>query len=120
MIIKENEYVRFLTVEDGDDLVVSFGLGVHAKRSLTLLRTPKYESLLPDGERGVSVHTGMPGSIDRDFLVSVKWGTREVTIQSTQNVYVLDIHAVVPEELREAKAVLRKMNFDNRFVLNDV
>jgi hypothetical protein len=113
-------FVPFLTVEDDDDLLVSFGLGVHAETSLTLLRTPKFESLLPDDERGVSVGSGASGSLERELLVSVSWGAREVTIKSTQNVYVLDIHAVEPDEILEAKSVLRKMNFDQRFTSADV
>lgn len=114
-------YVPFLTVEgDDDDLLVSFGLGVHAERSLTLLRTPKYESLLPVEERGVSVGTGRSTSLERELLLAVAWGAREVAIRSTRHLYVLDIHAVDPQEIRAAKVILGKMNFDKCFVVTDV
>ena len=113
-------HVPFLTVEDGDDLIVSFGLGEHAAESLTLLRTPKYESLLPDEERGVTVGRGSANSSERELLVAVHWGERLVQIESTAMQYVLDIHAVETEEVQVAKAVLRKMNFDKRFGLSDV
>ena len=114
------KHVPFLTVEDGDDLIVSFGLGEHASTSLTLLRTPKYETLLPEEDRGVSVGTGASATSDRELLVSVDWGADQVKIQSTARRYVLDVRAVDPDEIREAKAVLRKMNFDKRFVVSDV
>jgi hypothetical protein len=77
------KYVPFLTVEDGDDLIVSFALGEHADTSLTLLRTLKYESLLPEEERGVSVGTGTSGSLERELLVSVQWGEHLAQIETT-------------------------------------
>lgn len=55
------KYVPFLSVEDDDDLIVSFALGEHASTSLTLLRTPKYEFILTEEERGVAVDSGRDG-----------------------------------------------------------
>jgi hypothetical protein len=50
---------QFISTENGDDLIVSFAVIDPADpteiESLTLLRTPKYEHLLADWERGVSV-----------------------------------------------------------------
>lgn len=109
------KYVPFLSVEDGDDLIVSFALGEHADTSLTLLRTPKFESLLPEEERGVSVGSGSDGSSERELLVAVRWGTEFVSLKSTRREYTLDIRAVRKDEIIEAKAVLAKMNFDKRF-----
>ena len=34
--------------------------------------------------------------------------------------YILDVRAVDDEELREARVLLGKMNFDKRFVVTDV
>ena len=113
-------HVPFLTVEDSDDLIVSFGLGHHASESLTLLRTPKYEPLLPDEERGVSVGSGAASATEREMLLSVKWSADTVYVKSSEKQYTLDIRAVDPEEIKEAKDILRKMNFDNRFTINDV
>ncbi|MCX5885853.1 MAG: hypothetical protein NT096_08095 [Proteobacteria bacterium] len=51
----------FIHTEDGDDLIVSFviagddPIGPEDVKSLTLIRTPKYEFLLSDDERGVTV-----------------------------------------------------------------
>ena len=76
-------FVPFITVETGCDLLVSFLLDEHAERSLTLLRTPQYELLLPEDERGVSVGTGMEGSIERELLVSIDWATPIVRLTTT-------------------------------------
>ena len=52
------EVVAFITIEEGDDLIVSFAIADEEPGeivSLTLLRTPTYEFILPTDERGVSV-----------------------------------------------------------------
>ena len=108
-------YVPFLSVEEGDDLVVSFALGEHASTSLTLLRTPKYEFILPEEERGVCVDSGGGGSDERELLVAVHWSSEFVSLKSTRREYKLDIRAVEADEIIKAKAVLTKMNFDRRF-----
>ena len=67
------EIVDFITVESGDDLIVSFairGAEPNEIRSLTLLRTPKYEILLDDSERGVNVSDD-DGEEGDDFLEAV-------------------------------------------------
>jgi hypothetical protein len=114
------EYVPVLYVEDSDDLIVSFALGEQAATSLTLLRTPKYEPFLFKEERGVSVGIGDSDTEDRELLVFVKWSGCLVQIESTIRRYTLDIQAVDPAEIKEAKRVLQKMNFDNCFEVEDV
>jgi hypothetical protein len=56
---KMMETVAFISTENGDDLIVSFAVidpvDPTEIESLTLLRTPKYEHVLGDCERGVSV-----------------------------------------------------------------
>jgi len=52
------ENAWFITNEDGDDLIVSFAIPIDESgdvKSLTLLRTPKYEFALDESERGVNV-----------------------------------------------------------------
>ncbi len=112
-------HVPFLTTEDGDDLIVSFALDQHASASLTLLRSPKCEPLLPDEERGVSVGSGAAGSTEREMLGAVTWSAETVYITSSTKQYTLDIRAVDGEEIRQARRILRKMNFDKRFTLDD-
>lgn len=111
--------VPFMTVEDGDDLIVSFALGPHAERSLTLLRTPKYERFLPEAESGVSVSTG-GGSDDGEMLLGVSWGASSVRLVTTTREFRLDVGGVDPQELRQGRAVLGKMNFDECIEVVDV
>ena len=58
------DVVSFVTLEDGVDLIVSFAIADEEPGeivSLILLRTPKYEALLPADERGVTVsHESFP------------------------------------------------------------
>jgi len=113
-------HVPFLTIEDDDDLLVSFALGEHAQTSLTLLRTPKYERLLDEHERGVTVGMGEVESGAPALLVALKWADDLLEIESTARRYVLDVAAVDAAEVKAAKAILRKMNFDRRFKFEDV
>lgn len=113
-------FVSFITVEDGDDLIVSFALGEHAATSLTLLCTPKYENLLPEEERGVYVGTGYSGGQEKGLLISVQWSPRIVQIESTVKSYTLDITGVEADEIKEAKRVLQKMNYDHCFEIKNV
>ena len=111
-------YVPFITIDDADDLVVSFGLGEHSSTSLTLLRTPKYESLIPEEERGVSVRTEASSFAEPEMLRSVCWSGNEVEIETTVRRYVLDVRSVIEVEMKEARAVLAKMNFDRCSVVS--
>jgi hypothetical protein len=113
-------YVSFITIDDADDLVVSFGLGEHSSTSLTLLRTPKYESLISEEDRGVSVRTEASSFAEPEMLRSVRWSGSEVEIETTVQRYVLDVGSVNRAEIKEARAVLAKMNFDRCFVVTDV
>ena len=110
--------VPFLTVEDEvPDLIVSFALGVSAERSLTLLRTPAFESILDDWERGVTVGVGAQSSPERELLLSIQWADDRVVVKSSKNEYVLDVSSVDIEEVDAAKKLLHKMNFDSRFLI---
>ena len=112
--------VPFITTEDDDkDLVVSFAMGEHAERSLTLLRTPVFESILEEDERGVSVGTGSSGTEDRQLLVSIIFSNDTVLVKTTGASYLLSVRTVEEEEIAEAMVVLRKMNFDDRFTITD-
>ena len=117
------ERASFITVEDGDDLIVSFavpGDGPLDVNSMTLIRTPKYELLLPYDERGVyASYDGSPG-MKRDMLTQVQWIGQEVRIICLDHEYVVDVRGVDDEEISEAQRVLKKMNFDDRFALRIV
>jgi len=111
--------VPFITIDDEEpDLVVSFALGSMAEKSLTLIRTPKYESLLEEDERGVSVGTGSTGRTKRNLLVAIHWLNQQAIVVSNSDEYRLDLSAVDPEEISEAKAMLERMNYDKRFQIH--
>ena len=101
--------VEFITSEDEIDLIVSFAIAPAAHKSLTLLRSPKYEFILADDERGISVSTLDPTDQKRDLLRLVQWQQGSVTVKTERHDYSLDISAVAADEVAEAKAVLQKM-----------
>ena len=114
-------FVEFITLEDEDpDLVVSFALAPHATNSITLMRTPKYESLLPDKERGVVVAAGIHGTDDRELLVSISINIEDGlgAVVSSKKTYELSLTNIPTEDVEASVALLRKMNFDSRFVVN--
>jgi hypothetical protein len=115
-----SEPVSFITIEDGDDLIVSFALEADEPGevvSVTLLRTPKYESMLPDDERGVSVSHEIESDDDGEYLRRIRLATPITTIESTRKRYELDVSGVDRAELKAAGRILTQMNFDQRFVL---
>ena len=115
------ELVAFIHCESGTDLIVSFALRVPDAlagiESLILTRTPKYEGLLYERERGVLV------SFERDDTgkdvvvllrsVALDDASKIVTVRTDEAVYELDVRNVEPQELRRMGKVLRKMNFDS-------
>ncbi len=100
--------VEFVSLEDDHDLIVSFAIAPAAHRSLTLLRSPQYEFLLPKHERGISVSFG-PSADERDLLLLVQWRESGVVIKTERHEYRLDLTAVEDEEVAAAKVLLRKM-----------
>ena len=115
------EIVSFITIEDATDLIVSFAVlcdDFYDVRSLTLLRTPRYEFALEDDERGVGVSHEDFDDEDHDMLEACEFEGDEVRLVTRHRRYVLDVRKVDEDEIAEAKRVLRKMNFDNRFRLN--
>jgi hypothetical protein len=109
--------VAFVTTEIGKDLIVSFALVrddyPEDIESLTLIRTPMYEALLDESERGVTVSLELD---DRDLLQAVHLDKDAATIKlRTESLeYELDVRKVDPVELERMCSVLRKMNFDHR------
>lgn len=126
------ESVDFITVlggefaeteDDRKDLIVSFAIRGEEPgevQSLTLLRTPVYEALLPERERGVSVsHDGDPNpSADEfDILQRVELQGNRCRIVSRRGDYTLDLGFVDSAEFEAAKTLLQEMNFDESFEL---
>lgn len=112
------ERVDFITAESGDDLIVAFAisqLDPGEIRTLSLIRTPKYEFILDDSERGVSVSDEDHEEDDNDLLEEIEFRGDELRIVSRNTDYQLDCSRVDREELEDAKKILRAMNFDGGF-----
>ena len=117
------ESVRFISCEDDEtDQIVSFALayGEMEIRSLTLLRTPKFEAMLDEADRGVSVSLEDGTGDDVDLLAFVRIEANRVTIETQASKYVLDVSRVDPAEVSEMKALIERMNFDDRFRIGGV
>jgi len=116
------EPVGFITVETGSrDLIVSFVVELDdegAVASLILMRTPFYEPLRPPEDWGVRVsHELYPGTED-ERLRRLHLSNNLVEMTTTVRRYLLDVARVDPDELRDARKVLRRMNFDHAFELD--
>ena len=101
--------VSFINCEDdGTDQIVSFALsyGEMEIRSLTLLRTPKFEAMLDEAERGVSVSMGGETVDDFEILSVVRLEANHVTIETRASKFVLDVSRVDPTEISEMKALI--------------
>ena len=117
------ESVQFITCEDdGTDQIVSFALarGEMEITSLTLLRTPGFESKLDETERGVSVWLEDESDEDFHMLEVVILEVNSVTIKSQASKYDLDVSRVDPDELTGMKALIERMNYDDRFRIENV
>lgn len=115
------EIAQFITAEDGDDLIVSFAILTDEEtgdvESLTLLRTPKYEFILDESERGVDVSFEGVSDDRNELLEKLTIEGNLVTITTDCGTYKVSIEKVDPMEIQEAKGVLKKMHFDRRFEL---
>lgn len=118
--LRNMERVVFITTQQRDDLIVSFAIEGEAPgevKSLILMRAPKYEFVFDDHERGVNVSHEDFSERDDELLRRIQLGSAAVTIESTHNRFELDVSRVERKEVEKACAILRKMNFDDRFLL---
>ncbi|MGB5444530.1 MAG: hypothetical protein WBM99_03400 [Psychromonas sp.] len=111
--------VSFINIEDeGVDLILSFAVydtEPLALESLILMRTPRYERLFDDDQRGVAVSFKNHEQSCR--LKSVLLGTDFVEITDEKNKYIMDLERVDKEDIHALEEILKKMNFDNRFTI---
>jgi hypothetical protein len=114
------DLVGFISTESGKDLIVSFAVvdpeDPTQIESLTLLRTPMYEGILPADERGVSVSFERYVADERDLLEEVRWNEEAAILElETQlRTYELDLRKVDKTSLSTMRKVLKKMNYDGR------
>jgi hypothetical protein len=118
------EVVQFMTAEIGDDLIVSFFVAKPHDptdgRSIILMRDKKWEHLVAEGERGVTVSDdGFPEKeeADNNYLEGIRISNTVAEIETTHRRYKLDLRHVGKSEVRTAKKVFKKMNYDRRFNL---
>jgi len=122
------ELVAFIMCETGTYLIVSFAVcrpdDATEIESLTLMRTPKYEVLLYEWERGASVSFEREETGDDEIVLlrEVKYAAEEkiVTVTSDRGIYELDVRKVDPKGLKEMRRVLRKMNYDSTLKLEGI
>ena len=115
--------VQFIDLEENDkDLIVSFAIDDPATgiKSLILLRTPFYEELFDEEERGVKVTMEDDHYEQEDFnmLKSINISSEEISVISTFREYRLDISIITESELDEIVRLLQKQNYDGRFVID--
>lgn len=118
------ELVSFISIEDDPpDLILSFAIwqkGSEDIRSLILMRTPKFEVLLDESERGVKVSDEAWLNDEDDMLRKIEFGDDFIKIISSHHQFELDLREVDKEEIDQAKVILKRMNFDNRFELRTI
>ena len=107
------ENATFMTVEDGEDLIVSFAIPIDEHgdvKSLILLRTPTYEFALAESERGVMVsHDDFPDEED-DLLEELKIAGDVVTVTTCTRTYTVGIGDINEKEIEKAKKILNQID----------
>ena len=113
------ELVSFIDIEDDPpDLILSFAVWqpeLDDIRSIILMRTPEFELLLDESERGVAVSDEIWKNDEEDWLNKIELGDNIVKITTNYHQFELDLRKVDKEEVDQAKAILQKMNFDHSF-----
>jgi hypothetical protein len=113
------ETVSFIDFEDDPpDLIISFAVRqpeLDDIRSIILMRTPEFEFLLDERERGVAVSDEIWTNDEEERLNKVKLIDNIVKITTNYHQFELDLRKVDKEEVDQAKAILQKMNFDHSF-----
>jgi hypothetical protein len=120
------ETVAFISTQNGDDLIVSFAVIEPADPteidSLTLQRTPKYEHLLEDRERGVRVSFERYLEDDDELLKELHLDRKSAVVRLATSLrnYELDVRKVDEGEIKAMQKVLARMNYDRRIRLSGV
>ena len=118
------EPVSFINIEDDPpDLILSFAIWQPESeniRSLILMRTPKYEFILDETERGVIVSDEALPDDEDGMLKEIEFGDDFVRIIANHHQFELDLRKVDKEDIEQAKTLLKRMNFDNRFEIRIV
>ena len=84
------------------------------------MRTPEYEFILDESERGVKVSDEAFSNDEDDILKEIEFGDNLVRIITNHHQLDLDLRKIDKEDIEQAKTFLKKMNFDNRFEIRVV
>jgi hypothetical protein len=118
------ELASFISIEDEPpDLILSLAIWqpeLEDIRSLILLRTPEYEFILDETERGVKISDEALMDEEDDMLKEIEFGDDLVKIITDRHQFDLDLRKVDKEDIEQAKSFLKRMNFDNRFEIRIV
>ena len=120
------ERVSFITVETGDDLILSFAVQRHddplESESLILMRTPMYEPILEEHERGVAVSFERHEDDEDDYLQKIDYEEADaiVRIQTSSRQYELDVRKIEVDDLKKMRKIMKKMNYDQKFQTSGV
>ena len=113
------ETVSFIDIEDDPpDLILSFAVWqpeLDDIRSIILMRTPEFEFLLDESERGVAVSDEIWTNDEEDRLNKIELRDNIIKITTYYLQFELDLRKIDKEEVDQAKAILQKMNFDHSF-----
>jgi len=102
-------------------LILSFALAddSHDVKSLTLLRTPKYEVLVPETDRGVHVSLEGDEDLENNLLDSIKLEKESIDISTRRRKYVLNIRHLDESQISEMRKMIDMLNFDSNFQVSD-
>lgn len=116
------EQVEFITVESGDDSIVSFVMirdDGEDIRSITLMRTPLCEQFLYEYERDVSVSDDNSDEDNNYLLEEILLRGENLQLVARDACYNLNCCRVDEAEYAAAKETIGAMNFDKRVRIQD-
>ena len=111
----------FIHTEEGKDLIVSFALAGETDpavvESLTLMRTPMFESFALPEERGVNISLECDDDNDMVEHFEFRDADHQVLIRSRQRQFTVDVSDVDKSEISEMGKIIREMCSDNAFTI---
>jgi hypothetical protein len=111
---------NFINTEDGTDIIISLSFDDGTEFGIdgfTIIRTPKYEFILPPHERGACISWNEETDI-REIIKEITCIGNEITFVSQVKSYKFDISKVNDEEKRRLWKTIDKMNFDGSIYVN--
>jgi len=79
------------------------------------MRPQSRSCFFDEAERGVRVSEEAWLGDEGDMLKEIQFGDDLVTIITNHHQFELDLRKVDNKEIKHARVILRKMNFDNRY-----